>query len=48
MKRRQELLVNKPKLKVIEDFGHHPTAIAETLRVCRESGALDWSLGIGS
>ena len=31
VKRRQELLVNTPKLKVIEDFGHHPTALAETL-----------------
>ena len=31
VKRRQELLVNTPALKVIEDFGHHPTALAETL-----------------
>jgi UDP-N-acetylmuramate: L-alanyl-gamma-D-glutamyl-meso-diaminopimelate ligase len=31
VKRRQELLVNTPSLTVIEDFGHHPTALAETL-----------------
>ena len=31
VKRRQELLVNTPALKVIEDFGHHPTALIETL-----------------
>ena len=31
VKRRQELLVDTKKLKVIEDFGHHPTALAETL-----------------
>jgi UDP-N-acetylmuramate: L-alanyl-gamma-D-glutamyl-meso-diaminopimelate ligase len=31
VKRRQELLVDTPQLKVIEDFGHHPTALAETL-----------------
>jgi UDP-N-acetylmuramate: L-alanyl-gamma-D-glutamyl-meso-diaminopimelate ligase len=31
VKRRQELLVDTAKLKVIEDFGHHPTALAETL-----------------
>lgn len=31
VKRRQELLVNTPSLKVIEDFGHHPTAVGETL-----------------
>ena len=31
VKRRQELLVNTPRLKVIEDFGHHPTAVGETL-----------------
>jgi UDP-N-acetylmuramate: L-alanyl-gamma-D-glutamyl-meso-diaminopimelate ligase len=35
VKRRQELLVNTPKLKVIEDFGHHPTALAETLHSFR-------------
>ena len=35
VKRRQELLVNTPKLKVIEDFGHHPTALAETLQAFR-------------
>lgn len=31
VKRRQELLVDTPRLKVIEDFGHHPTAVGETL-----------------
>ena len=35
VKRRQEVLVNTPALTVIEDFGHHPTAIAETLRSFR-------------
>jgi UDP-N-acetylmuramate: L-alanyl-gamma-D-glutamyl-meso-diaminopimelate ligase len=35
VKRRQELLVAEPKLKVIEDFGHHPTALAETLESFR-------------
>jgi UDP-N-acetylmuramate: L-alanyl-gamma-D-glutamyl-meso-diaminopimelate ligase len=35
VKRRQELLVNSAKLKVIEDFGHHPTALAETLQSFR-------------
>ncbi len=29
--RRQQLLVNTPRLKVVEDFGHHPTAVGETL-----------------
>ena len=31
VKRRQEVLVAKPGITVIEDFGHHPTALAETL-----------------
>jgi len=31
VKRRQELLIDTAPLKVIEDFGHHPTALAETL-----------------
>jgi UDP-N-acetylmuramate: L-alanyl-gamma-D-glutamyl-meso-diaminopimelate ligase len=31
VKRRQELLVDTPRLKVVEDFGHHPTAVGETL-----------------
>lgn len=31
VKRRQEKLVEGPGLTVIEDFGHHPTALAETL-----------------
>lgn len=35
VKRRQQLLVDTAKLKVIEDFGHHPTALAETLRSFR-------------
>ena len=35
VKRRQELLVDTPGLKVVEDFGHHPTALAETLRSFR-------------
>lgn len=29
--RRQQLLVDTPPLKVIEDFGHHPTAVGEAL-----------------
>ena len=29
--RRQQVLVNRPDLVVIEDFGHHPTALACTL-----------------
>ncbi len=35
VRRRQELLVDTPQRKVIEDFGHHPTALAETLRSLR-------------
>jgi UDP-N-acetylmuramate: L-alanyl-gamma-D-glutamyl-meso-diaminopimelate ligase len=35
VKRRQELRVNTPALKVIEDFGHHPTALMETLQSFR-------------
>jgi UDP-N-acetylmuramate: L-alanyl-gamma-D-glutamyl-meso-diaminopimelate ligase len=35
VKRRQELLMDTPALKVIEDFGHHPTALAETLHSLR-------------
>jgi len=35
VKRRQELLIDTAKLKVIEDFGHHPTALAETLHSLR-------------
>lgn len=35
VKRRQELLVDMPRLKVIEDFGHHPTALAETITSLR-------------
>ncbi|MCF7687244.1 MAG: Mur ligase [Cephaloticoccus sp.] len=35
VKRRQELLVDTKELVVIEDFGHHPTALAETLQSFR-------------
>lgn len=35
VRRRQEVLVSLPALTVIEDFGHHPTAISETLRSLR-------------
>jgi UDP-N-acetylmuramate: L-alanyl-gamma-D-glutamyl-meso-diaminopimelate ligase len=35
VKRRQELLVDTPRLKIIEDFGHHPTALAETITSLR-------------
>jgi UDP-N-acetylmuramate: L-alanyl-gamma-D-glutamyl-meso-diaminopimelate ligase len=35
VKRRQEKLVERAGLTVIEDFGHHPTAIAETLTSLR-------------
>jgi len=35
VKRRQEILVADPRLTVIEDFGHHPTALAETLHALR-------------
>jgi UDP-N-acetylmuramate: L-alanyl-gamma-D-glutamyl-meso-diaminopimelate ligase len=35
VRRRQEVLVSTPLLTVIEDFGHHPTAILETLRSLR-------------
>jgi UDP-N-acetylmuramate: L-alanyl-gamma-D-glutamyl-meso-diaminopimelate ligase len=35
VKRRQELLLRTPVLTVIEDFGHHPTALAETLHSFR-------------
>jgi len=31
VKRRQQLLLDTPPLKVIEDFGHHPTAVGEAL-----------------
>jgi UDP-N-acetylmuramate: L-alanyl-gamma-D-glutamyl-meso-diaminopimelate ligase len=42
VKRRQEQLVARPGLTVIEDFGHHPTALAETLTSlrARHPGAL--------
>jgi len=35
VRRRQERRMDTPELTVIEDFGHHPTAIAETLRSLR-------------
>jgi UDP-N-acetylmuramate: L-alanyl-gamma-D-glutamyl-meso-diaminopimelate ligase len=35
VRRRQEVLVAGPPLTVVEDFGHHPTAISETLRSFR-------------
>ena len=35
VKRRQEILLRTPPLTVIEDFGHHPTALAETLHALR-------------
>ncbi len=35
VKRRQEMLLGTPRLTVIEDFGHHPTALAETLQSFR-------------
>lgn len=31
VKRRQEVLVDRPDLVVLEDFGHHPTALSLTL-----------------
>lgn len=36
VRRRQEILATRPGLTVIEDFGHHPTALAETLRSLRQ------------
>jgi UDP-N-acetylmuramate: L-alanyl-gamma-D-glutamyl-meso-diaminopimelate ligase len=35
VRRRQQLLVDAPALKIVEDFGHHPTAVAETLQSFR-------------
>jgi UDP-N-acetylmuramate: L-alanyl-gamma-D-glutamyl-meso-diaminopimelate ligase len=35
VKRRQQVLLSASKLTVIEDFGHHPTALAETLHSFR-------------
>ena len=35
VKRRQEILLSSQTLTVIEDFGHHPTALAETLQSFR-------------
>jgi UDP-N-acetylmuramate: L-alanyl-gamma-D-glutamyl-meso-diaminopimelate ligase len=42
VRRRQEVLLDVPGLTVIEDFGHHPTALSETLRSFRSKypGAL--------
>jgi len=33
--RRQEVLVNTPQVVAIEDFGHHPTALANTIDALR-------------
>lgn len=35
VKRRQEILLRNARFTVIEDFGHHPTALAETLQSFR-------------
>jgi UDP-N-acetylmuramate: L-alanyl-gamma-D-glutamyl-meso-diaminopimelate ligase len=35
VRRRQEVRARTPAVTVIEDFGHHPTALAETLRSLR-------------
>ncbi|MDD3180683.1 MAG: Mur ligase family protein [Opitutaceae bacterium] len=35
VKRRQEILFHSSTLTVVEDFGHHPTALAETLQSLR-------------
>jgi UDP-N-acetylmuramate: L-alanyl-gamma-D-glutamyl-meso-diaminopimelate ligase len=35
VKRRQEILLQSPQLTVIEDFGHHPTALAEAMQSFR-------------
>jgi UDP-N-acetylmuramate: L-alanyl-gamma-D-glutamyl-meso-diaminopimelate ligase len=35
VKRRQEILWHSPRLTVIEDFAHHPTALAEALHAFR-------------
>ena len=35
VRRRQEVLLKSPQLTVIEDFGHHPTALAGTLQSFR-------------
>lgn len=36
VKRRREILVDTPSLVVVEDFGHHPTALKLTLQALRE------------
>lgn len=36
VKRRREILIDKPALTAIEDFGHHPTALRLTLEALRE------------
>jgi UDP-N-acetylmuramate: L-alanyl-gamma-D-glutamyl-meso-diaminopimelate ligase len=35
VKRRQEVLLRNDRVTVIEDFGHHPTALVETLQSFR-------------
>ena len=36
VKRRQDVILDTPNIVAIEDFGHHPTAIAGTLKSLRE------------
>lgn len=36
VRRRREILVETPSLVVVEDFGHHPTALKLTLQALRE------------
>jgi len=43
VRRRQQVLVNKPEVKLIEDFAHHPTAVRLTLQGLREAHP-DWNL----
>jgi len=43
LKRRQEILFQSPTQILIEDFGHHPTALGESLRALRERFP-GWSL----
>ncbi len=35
VRRRQEILLRNARFTVVEDFGHHPTAVGETLRSLR-------------
>ena len=36
VKRRQEIILNTPKILAIEDFGHHPTALKLTIESMRQ------------